>query len=404
MIWLGGGGARTLRGPMQLAQRSISLDVLRAAAVLLVLGRHMNPPPESEHWLTHAVAGVWIRGGWVGVDLFFVLSGFLIGGLLFAEHVRHGTIHVGRFLIRRGFKIYPAFYVFLALTVLYLRLRYGGYPRKTLIAGDALFIQNYAASLWHHTWSLAVEEHFYILLPALLAGLLRRHKWPAGDPFRNLPWHFLSWAVVLLSFRVINAALRPYDHQTHTFPTHLRMDSLMFGVLLAYWSVYHRERMAEFADRYRAGLIVAAVGLLGLPFVFDLDKYVFMYTAGFTCCYLGSGALLVVMVHTKLTPGRVLRGIAYLGAFSYSIYLWHLAVRLWGVPHLEQLLGIKFSFLTATAAYMAGSVLVGVGMAAAIEYPVLRIRDRLYPSRSKASPVPQETVPVAEPVPLRKAA
>jgi peptidoglycan/LPS O-acetylase OafA/YrhL len=391
---------------MKLAQRSLTLDVLRAAAVLLVLGRHMIPPTEDEHWVVRAVAGVWIRGGWVGVDLFFVLSGFLIGGLLFQEHLRHGTIHVGRFLIRRGFKIYPAFYVFLALTVLYLRVRYGGYPRRTLIFGDALFVQNYAASLWHHTWSLAVEEHFYILLPALLAGMLRRNKHSLTDPFRNLPRHFLVWAAILLIFRSINAVLRPYDHQTHSFPTHLRMDSLMFGVLLAYGSVYHRDRMTALVERHRRKLAVAVVALLLPPFIVDLD-HVFMYTAGFTCCYLGSGALLLSIVHARFTPRPILRGVAYLGAFSYSIYLWHLAVRLWGVPHFEQLLGIELSFLPATAAYMLGSVAVGITMAVVVEYPALRIRDRFFPSRSKP-PVPQveelTLIKVDWPAPVRKAA
>jgi peptidoglycan/LPS O-acetylase OafA/YrhL len=192
---------------MKLAQRSVGLDLLRALAVLLVLGRHMNPPGDSEPEWVRAFAEVWIYGGWIGVDLFFVLSGFLIGGLLFAEHVRHGTIHVGRFLVRRGFKIYPAFYAFLALTVVYLRVRYGGYPPRAHIIADALFVQNYADSLWHHTWSLAVEEHFYILLPAVLAGMLRLDRRSAiakgsslpmaADPFRKLPRHFLFWAVLV---------------------------------------------------------------------------------------------------------------------------------------------------------------------------------------------------------------
>ena len=400
---------------MKLAQRSVGLDLLRALAVLLVLGRHMNPPTPDEHGVVRAIADVWIRGGWIGVDLFFVLSGFLIGGLLFAEHVRHGTIHVGRFLVRRGFKIYPAFYAFLALTVLYLRIRYGGFPRRSHILNDALFIQNYANSLWHHTWSLAVEEHFYILLPALLAGMLRRHSRAAAtsgpslpmasDPFRNLPRNFLIWGVILLTLRCINSALRPFEYKTHTFPTHLRMDSLMFGVVLAYGSVYHGPWLASVVNRFRWLFAACATGLLAPPFVLDLGQSTYIHTLGFTANYLGSGALLLLVVHSRFTPGRFLRAVAYLGAFSYSIYLWHIAVRLWGVPHLEQLLGVQFWFLTSTAAYMIGSVLVGIAMAAIIEYPALRVRDRLYPSRSKSIPTPEcddATLPAM--VPARRAA
>jgi len=77
--------------------RNQSLDMLRGVAVLLVLGRHMDG------------AGIWSSAGWCGVDLFFVLSGFLISGLLFTEFKKTGTIDVKRFWIRRGFKIYPAF-------------------------------------------------------------------------------------------------------------------------------------------------------------------------------------------------------------------------------------------------------------------------------------------------------
>ena len=396
---------------MKLAQRSAGLDLLRAVAVLLVLGRHMNPPGQDEHGVVRGIADVWIRGGWIGVDLFFVLSGFLIGGLLFQEHVRHGTIDVRRFLVRRGFKIYPAFYAFLALTVLYLRIRYGGFPRRSQILGDALFIQNYANSLWHHTWSLAVEEHFYILLPALLAGILRRHNRAAAptgpslplasDPFRNLPRHFVTWAVILLALRCVNSALRPFDYKTHTFPTHLRMDSLMFGVVLAYASVYHGPWLASVVERFRWLLAACAIGLFTPPFVLDLGQSTYIHTLGFTACYLGSGALLLLVVHSKLTPGRIMRSVAYLGAFSYSIYLWHLAVRLWGVPHLEQLFGVQFSFLTATTAYMVGSVLIGITMATIVEYPALRIRDRLFPSRSKPA-VARDDHPAT--VPIRRAA
>src|SRR5512135_1473672 len=93
--------------------RLVSLDVLRCLAVLLVIGRHMAPPPTRiapVRWFIDT----WHQGGWIGVDLFFVLSGFLISGLLYRDLSKNGSLGVGRFLIRRGLKIYPAFYVLLA--------------------------------------------------------------------------------------------------------------------------------------------------------------------------------------------------------------------------------------------------------------------------------------------------
>src|SRR5580658_8107142 len=92
--------------------RVLSLDVLRGVAILLVIGRHhfINP---RDAGLLFVPAAVWHRYGWTGVDLFFVLSGFLVGGLLLKETLERGELHVPRFLVRREFKIWPSYYVFL---------------------------------------------------------------------------------------------------------------------------------------------------------------------------------------------------------------------------------------------------------------------------------------------------
>src|SRR5216683_166766 len=91
------------------APRLIYLDVLRATAILLVLGAHTIAFRLPEEAFGYSFFRVWRHMGWVGVDLFFVLSGFVIGGLLFAEYRKHGGIHFGRFLIRRAFKIWPGY-------------------------------------------------------------------------------------------------------------------------------------------------------------------------------------------------------------------------------------------------------------------------------------------------------
>lgn len=96
--------------------RSRAIDALRALAVLLVIGRHVGlvteePPEAFSPWLQ-----VWIRGGWVGVDLFFVLSGYLVSGLIFREHGRTGGFRPLHFLGRRGFKLYPGFWLLIAAT------------------------------------------------------------------------------------------------------------------------------------------------------------------------------------------------------------------------------------------------------------------------------------------------
>ena len=137
------------------------LDVLRAVAVLLVLCSQVH----SFDWLQ--------RCGWIGVDLFFVLSGFLVSGLLYSEYKKYGSLSPKRFLVRRGLKIYPAFYTFVIGSVILMLLTRMKIPLDLLLA-EILFVQNYYGALWGHTWSLCIEEHFYLLLTAGLYLLWRR--------------------------------------------------------------------------------------------------------------------------------------------------------------------------------------------------------------------------------------
>src|SRR5262245_62043709 len=144
---------------MSAPARVPQLDVLRTAAILLVMGHH-----PVVHWSDEQAVPAsiwwWHRLGYTGVDLFFVLSGFLVSGLLFGEQVRTGTIDVRRFLIRRMFRIWPGYYLYLAvLAVLVLRM---GSPLTRMLP-FLVHLQNYFFDqpLSPHTWSLAVEEHFY---------------------------------------------------------------------------------------------------------------------------------------------------------------------------------------------------------------------------------------------------
>jgi peptidoglycan/LPS O-acetylase OafA/YrhL len=168
--------------------RLAGLDVLRAVAVLLVIGRHAAPCPQQAPAGYRAVVDSWARGGWVGVDLFFVLSGFLIAGLLLREHAARGRIDYGRFLLRRGLKIYPPFWLLLAATVAMWSAA-GRTPPATQLAAELFYVQNYWPGLLPHTWSLAVEEHFYLLLPLVLIACAKASARSSGSrgSFATLP-------------------------------------------------------------------------------------------------------------------------------------------------------------------------------------------------------------------------
>ena len=370
------------RSPLPESGRLVVLDALRALAVLLVIGRHLRTPwslsPESP---TRVFAELWQRGGWIGVDLFFVLSGFLVSGLLFREHQQHGTVSLKRFFIRRGLKIYPAFYFFLVAT-LALRFAWGRHVDLSQILSELLFVQNYVHGVWNHTWSLAVEKHFYILLPLLLVVLLKKFS-TRTDPFAMVPALCAALMVGLLGLRIWNAAGRPYDHATHLFPTHLRIDSLMFGVLLSYWFHYHRERFRGVVMRHRGVMTAAGLALLLPPFLVDLPSSAVLYTVGFTGMALGSGALLAAALHAPAVLRTLLAPVARIGAYSYSIYLWHLPVLGYFLTWVDATLGIRMSWWPRTLLGVTASIVFGIGISQLVEYRVLRFRDRMFPSRSR---------------------
>ena len=140
---------------------------LRAVAVLLVALGHAGVP--------------FLQGGFVGVDVFFVLSGFLISSLLFKEYARHGGLDLKRFWARRAFKIWPSYFAAYGLMTAcvlagFLRAHDTAKAREALtnVIPNVLFIQNYVPepARWLHSWSIAVEEHFYFFWP-LVVWLLR---------------------------------------------------------------------------------------------------------------------------------------------------------------------------------------------------------------------------------------
>jgi peptidoglycan/LPS O-acetylase OafA/YrhL len=345
--------------------RNKAIDVLRALAVLLVLGRHANFPENP-------IAEIWKRGGWVGVDLFFVLSGFLVSGLLFTEFKRAGTITWSRFVIRRGFKIYPAFWFLLLFTLSFNHVT-GAAPfewRRTL--SELFFVQNYGWPMWGHTWSLAVEEHFYLMLPVLLAASARDH-------FRGLPWVVLVVAACLLALRCLGG---DYSVQRSLFATHLRLDSLLFGTLLAYLYHFQPGLFARVAA-YRRTLAVVGIALLVPPFIWPLEETRLIYTVGFTAFYVGSGAILIAAIDGFPDCWPV-RRLAEIGVFSYSIYLIHAAVVSWLFPQATW---------TQCALYMIASVAIGITLSKLIEMPALRLRETCFPAHS----LPTARVSLAKP-------
>ncbi len=398
------------------------LDVLRGIAISLVLVHHA-PLAISSSSPGGAVLGAIKDMGWSGVDLFFVLSGFLISGLLFNEFDRTGRIRVGRFLLRRGMKIWPAYYVVFVGLVLYTVLEravngevnsitlflkhfwWGLYDRWPYW----IFVQNYTRlATWQHTWSLAVEEHFYLSF-ALLLWVTCHFSRARGDRLHRsrLPLITLAISLVVLGARVATwwsqTGPSPVDPpiQIHVV-SHLRIDGLLFGTCLSYVYRYRRRTVSR---------LKAHLGwLFGLSFLLILPLFLWpvrseagarlTLTLGFTLNYLGYGGILIgcLLVDWSRCPARialiggpVCRVLRFLGVYSYTIYLIHLAYRdvrpaEWlgrVLGHVgEKIAAAPFADLTM---YLIFAILGGVLVSRVIERPVLRWRERALPSSRRAN-------------------
>ncbi|MEO8736455.1 MAG: acyltransferase [Edaphobacter sp.] len=198
-------------------KREIELDFVRGLAILMVIDFHS---PMGVLFYPFKLMG-FQHFGWAGVDVFFVLSGFLVGGLLVKEWKVHGRIDSKRFLIRRGFKIWPQYYLFIFLMLA------SGHRTLRQLWGNLLNIQNYVGGV-AHTWSLGVEEHAYLLLVLCLAIAARR-----ATRMRNLFLFLAATTGGVILLRMV-LAVNGFDIFS---ATHTRIDGILEGVLLAI--LYH---------------------------------------------------------------------------------------------------------------------------------------------------------------------
>src|SRR5262245_45524514 len=146
---------------------------------------------------------------------------------------------------------------------------------------------------------------------------------------------------------------------THLFATHLRVDSLFFGVLLSYLQCFHEPSLREWVGRIRLFLGLISVSLLSIPFVRPLGNDAFLTTYGFTVIAWGAGGLVLIAYYADMPDRYLVRGLTRVGVNSYSIYLWHMPVLLWVVPLTRAAVGQDISYAWTMLFYVVAAVVVG---------------------------------------------
>ncbi|HAI12448.1 MAG TPA: hypothetical protein DCM28_12135 [Phycisphaerales bacterium] len=375
---------------MAAQKRMATLDWLRAVAVGLVLFRHMPYWDGGFPDFMNVLLKPLHQAGWAGVDLFFVLSGFLVSGLLFREYQKRKQVRIGRFLTRRGLKIYPQFYALIIVSCV-VELMLGNELTWKQMAAELLFIQNYAGGYLGHTWSLGVEEHFYIGVALAIGWLGLRSKRNGGQPFKGVISGCLLVMGTCLALRCFTAWSSTFTHHTHVTPTHLRIDSLAFGVLLSYLYAFKKTQMMRWVHRQRPMMLATAIAMVSPAFFLGYET-LYMHTVGFTLLALGSGGFLLLMLDmsdnapaqskkTRFTP--VMKGIAIIGANSYGIYLWHYPMLHWGLQFSRTVGKNVLPYHVELVIYFVMSIASGILITRLVEKPVLMWRDRYFPSNDK---------------------
>ena len=368
------------RRPTADRARVRSLDGLRAIAVTAVIGFHLGVG--------------WLPGGLLGVDMFFVLSGFLITTLLVAERGRTGRISLKGFYQRRARRLLPAMLLVLTVTLLLWRLT-ADPNRLPGLRGDAAAALGYVAN-WHfafsgqgyfdqlappspllHLWSLAVEEQFYLIWPLVVIVTLRY-----GGRRLLLAVALAGAAASTMLISVLS--LRGVDTSRLYYGTDTRATAVLVGAALALAA----PTLVRAANRARGRLAILGAGLVGATSLVLImthvgGRHAWLYRGGFLAVALVVAAVIGAAVTAPASAfARLLTcpPLPYLGRISYGLYLWHWPVTLW---------------LTHARTGLSGPALLGVrlvvtlGCAVAswhlLEQPILRGTLRL--------PAPRVTAP-----------
>ena len=318
-----------------------SIDSLRALAVLAVIIYHVDVN--------------YLPGGFLGVDLFFVLSGYLISSLIIKEFRKTGTVNLYNFYIRRARRLLPAVYFMITVGLVVMVLFNEVLLRKSHL--DAIFGYIYSSNWWYifhkldyfdsfgaqspfkHLWSLAIEEQFYMIFPLLFLLVNGKKKSKDGTYKLNKNFLYVVLGLILVSLIAhillfdINNISRIY------FGTDTRAFSLLVGVVGAI--LYPMERLHSKVTPQQNMIysILSLVSIAGLitVMIYTSEYNTWLYRGGFLLVAI-LGLIVIISSgkqHTLMSKLLSFKPIVFIGKISYSLYLWHFPVLVLTTPVSE---------------------------------------------------------------------
>lgn len=359
-----------------------ALDGVRAIAIALVIIFHtyqvqMELSPQ-------AFPSPLMKIGWVGVQLFFTLSGFLIGGGIY-EEIKKERFSLQTFYVRRFLRIVPPAYF---LLVVY------AWPRLASPEGvfwNFLYLANYRIEILFYWpfWSLCVEEHFYLLFPWLFLLL---YRWCAGNE-KKICQSLMGGILMVWLLRSLHANAITGPVTQLYFQSHIQADFFLFGVLIAVWP---RCRVTVAGRRWLAALILACYPIIGIVTERVQNRSPTLVLDSFTIStgypILSLWCCAVVWYGVNVTEGWLIAILSRtfmrrIATLSYGMYLWQYSAMDMVKPVTAR---IASQWETLVAAPLACAINIGATVAAAlvayliIERPCLRLRHRFRPSQKRA--------------------